>query len=139
MAEIKKIKVDGVEYDIASGLYTQYLKFTITGDDNIESNYQISVDTFKPITTVEEFRDYIRNRLIYSDSPTFTVTHLRFMLLNNTIPSYLAFSCAYYGTPSCGISEIDSDNNVTTIISSTNISVVTGRITNFEVLATIKG
>lgn len=139
MAEIKKIKVDGVEYDIASagGLYTQYLKFNITGDNDTQP-YSIIIDTFKPINHLEEFRNYIKNRIIYSDTPTFTTTFIRFTLLNATTTNYLAFGCAYYGSANCQIVKVDSTGTITTIIASTNISAVLGRITEFEVLATIK-
>lgn len=139
MAEIKKIKVDGVEYDIASGLYTQYFKVDINGDDNQNHTFYISVDVFTPINTIDEFRDYIRKRIIYSDTPNFLVTYLHFKVFNSAAVDYLAFACAYYGSPSCQIDSISHDGTTTSIISSTNISVVTGRITNFEVLATIKG
>ena len=141
MAEIKKIKVDGVEYDIASasGLYTQYLKFSITGDDDVTRGYSISLNTSKPITNLEEFRTYIRNRLIYSDSPTFGVTFIHFMILTNSEPVYLAYSCAYYGAPTYTIQEImTSNNSITNITEGTNISVVLGRMKDFEVLTTIK-
>ena len=122
----------------SGGLYTNYLKFTIYGSDDIPRRYTISIDTFKPITTVEEFRDYIRNRLIYSDTPTYSVTFIHFMLLTSAYPIYLAFNCAYYGEPTCQVQELNpTDNNTISIVEGTNIIDVLGRIQDFEVLATI--
>lgn len=123
----------------AGGLYTQYLKFSITGDDDVTRDYSISLNTSKPITNLEEFRTYIINRLIYSDSPTFGVTFLHFMILTNSEPVYLAYSCAYYGAPTYTIQEImTSNNSITNITEAPYISVVLGRMKDFEVLTTIK-
>ena len=134
-------KLSELEQDIpiGGGLYTQYLKFSIIGDDDVTRDYSISLNTSKPITNLEEFRTYISNRLIYSDSPTFGVTFIHFMILTSSEPVYLAYSCAYYGAPTYTIQEImTSNNSITNITEAPYISVVLDRMKDFEVLTTIK-
>lgn len=138
---LKVTSDNGLLYnDVQVGLYTQYLKVNINDDNDIMRTFTIILNTFKPITTLDEFRDYIRNRLIYSDTPTYITTTIHFMELGTLSPIYLVFSCGYYGTPSCTVQELTtSDNTIVNVLLSTNISVVLGRMTDFEVLTTIKG
>lgn len=121
----------------SGGLYTQYFYIMIKENDGNEGYYTISMQTSKPITTVEEFRDYIRNSLIYTDGPNYKVTTIYFMEHSSTKPSWLIFDCAYYGSINCSIYYLDYFGEITDIITSTNISVITGRILHFSVLNTV--
>lgn len=137
MAEIKKIKVDGVEYDIASasgGLHNQYCIIEILSDNQETNTYKILLQTFKPITTLEEFKEYIWNTILPTPEADYSLHTLKLPIWANNYPAYLLFQNAYYGSASCSIDEyMGVTNEFSRIIDSTNISVVTGRISSFEV------
>ena len=141
MAEIKKIKVDGVEHDIASGeLHNQYCTIEILSDGNYPQTFKILLQTFKPITTIEEFRDYVRASIVPSGGSDYSLHILKFEKWDATSPSYLYFQNAYFGGLSCSIHEYnpEAEEKYQTIIdSASDISPIVGRIQSFTVNYTV--
>lgn len=139
MANITKIKIDGVEHQIGyEGLHNQYCTIEILDDNNDTQLFKILLQTFKPITTLAEFKEYVRNTILPTSEPDYSLHALKLPIWANDFPDYLVFVNAYYGDSSCSISQyIGSSTELSSIISSTNISVVIGRIQSFTVQYTI--
>lgn len=131
----ENITIENNVISASGGLHNQYCKITILDGQGGSADYKILLQTFKPITTLEEFRDYVRNTILPTPEADYSLHTLKIPLWENNYPDYLLFQNAYYGSASCSTSKyMGVTNEFSTITDSTDISVVIGRISQFEVL-----